>query len=1022
MKLIHLSDLHIRQCWPEEQDVVLDGFFDDLQKRSDLTSEETFIVFSGDMVQAGSSTDQYLEFERLFNSRLNDLGIKASNRICTPGNHDTCTKWLTENQTIHEAFVGSNPDERALNEYLRKPNHILTGKFENYLEFEGRFCERNSHRENIGGVGRLLNSEIGIYCLNTALLSSGGLKPSNGKYHDKGRLSVDTRGLHQWNQDQKCKIKILVMHHPLDWLTPWASHEVTSVAQQNFQLILSGHTHEQDILHYTFPKSSLVSVTAPPLFTSKSADLGYSIVSVCAERGVTEIEYRQWTRRRSFVSGVNFSDTDNGRISFIRKGGFIQERNTPSPTNDFLERYLSKRLDDALMSFSSQPRVWVEPLIQTQPEGSNNHAEDSEQATQITIEEIIKNPTSLLIKAPAQFGLSCLAHHLCLEAWKQETSLWLYIDSRTTKPDGAEKLLNTELELVGFESSDLSCLVIDSWSAHDAQHQKLLAKLCKIYPELPIVVMETMDDGRFFKRPIDLPREFRTLYLWTLRRENIRAVVSEYNLARHIGEDNAVLSRLTADLETLNLYRTPLNCLTILKVSEIDFDESPVNRTELIKRILFLLFNVDVIPKYKTRPDLKDCEYVLGRFCEEMIRNNFFTFSQEFFLQLLRDFCSEQVIDLEINVVFDVLFLNNIIIKTSNQYSFRYSYWIYYFSAQRMHQSQAFASFIFSEMRYARYPEIVEFYTGIDRRREDALTILTEHITNQSAVVAGKFGLPSGMNPYKFARWTPTAEAIEKMQTEISDGVSDSNLPTTIKDRYVDQYYDRSKPYSQEAMNILEEYSVLALMQSTRAGARALRNSDYAAPDTKRKLLDAILQSWEEISKLLFVLSPILAETGSASIDGAGFVLLGKFGDTPEQRFNSIIGCIPKNIVSWHKADLFSKKMGPLLKEKIESEDFGTKKHELIHLIIMERPRGWKLIIEDYITSCQKNSFYLFDVHKSLRHEYIYSYASHQTLTDIKYLLKKSLAKHQFGINNPGTKLINRLPDNVVPSRATLNP
>lgn len=1020
MKLIHLSDLHIRQGWPEEQDVVLDGFFEDLQKRPNLNSEETFIVFSGDLVQAGSSKEHYLEFERLFNSRLNGLGITAAKRICTPGNHDTCTRWLSENQTIHEPFVSSNPSERELNEYVRQPNHILSSKFENYIEFEERFCGRNSHQKDIGGAGYLLSDEVGVYCLNTALLSSGGLKPANGKYQDKGRLGVDTRGLHLWNREQKCKTKILVMHHPLDWLSDWANREITSVAQQHFQLILSGHTHAQDVLHYTFPKSSLVSVTAPPLFTSKAADLGYSIVSICAERGVTEIEYRQWTRRRNFVSGVSFSDTDNGRISFMRKGGFIQERNTPTPTNDFLERYLSKRLDDALMSFSSQPRVWVEPLVQTQPENSSGNGDKGEEATQVTVEDIIKRPRSTLIKAPAQFGLTCLAHHLCLEAWKQETSLWMYIDSRFTKPDGAEKLLKTELELIGFDNNDISCLVLDSWSDQESQHQKLLVKLCKLYPDLPILVLETTDDGRLFKKPIDLPRDFQTLYLWTLRRENIRAVVSEYNLSRNIGDDNAVLSRITADLETLNLYRTPLNCLTILKVSEVDFDESPVNRTELIKRILFLLFNVDVIPKYKSRPDLKDCEYVLGRLCEKMIRENFFTFSQESFLHILKEFCNEQVIDLEIGVVFDVLLLNNIIIKINNQYAFRYSYWIYYFSAQRMHQSQDFASFIFSEMRYARYPEIIEFYTGIDRRREDALNILADHITSQCAVVADKFGLPSGMNPYRFARWTPTPEAIEKMQTEISDGVHESNLPTTIKDRYVDQYYDRSKPYSQEALSILEEYSVLALMQSTRAGARALRNSDYAAPETKRKLLGAILQSWEEISKLLFVISPILAENGSASVDGAGFVLFGNFGDIPEKRFNSIIGCIPQNIVNWHRSDLFSKKMGPLLKERIEAEDFGIKKHELIYLIIRERPRDWKSIIEDYIASCQKNSFYLYDVHQALKHEYIYSYASNQTLAEIKFLLKKSLAKHQFGINNPSTKLINKLPDSVVPSRATI--
>src|SRR3989304_568791 len=117
-------------------------------------------------------------------------------------------------------------------------------------------------------------------------------------------------------------------------------------------------------------------------------------------------------------------------------------------------------------------------------------------------------------------------------------------------------------------------------------------------------------DERFIE-PADsrkLSREFDIFHLWTLRREHIRRVVVSYNRQKHIGDEEAVVARVATDLEVLNLHRTPLNCLTILKVSEVDFDDSPVNRTEMIHRVLFLLFNVDAIPNYKSRPDLKDCE------------------------------------------------------------------------------------------------------------------------------------------------------------------------------------------------------------------------------------------------------------------------------------------------------------------------------------------------------------------------------------------------------------------------------
>ena len=70
-----------------------------------------------------------------------------------------------------------------------------------------------------------------------------------------------------------------------------------------------------------------------------------------------------------------------------------------------------------------------------------------------------------------------------------------------------------------------------------------------------------------------------TLYLSTLSRGHIRKLISEYNKITFVGKTDMVLSRLISDLVTFNLPRTPLNCLTLLKAFEADFDESPINRT-----------------------------------------------------------------------------------------------------------------------------------------------------------------------------------------------------------------------------------------------------------------------------------------------------------------------------------------------------------------------------------------------------------------------------------------------------------
>ncbi len=125
----------------------------------------------------------------------------------------------------------------------------------------------------------------------------------------------------------------------------------------------------------------------------------------------------------------------------------------------------------------------------------------------------------------------------------------------------------------------------------------------------------------------------------------------------------------------------------------------------MIEKVLFVLFNMDGLPRYKTKPDLKDCEFVLGKYCERMIKNQRYSFSREEFIKELKSYCSEKLIDLEVELVFDILIANNIIVKHEIEFGFRSSFWIYYFAARRMHSEPLFAEYVFSSKIYISCPE-----------------------------------------------------------------------------------------------------------------------------------------------------------------------------------------------------------------------------------------------------------------------------------------------------------------------------
>ncbi len=1018
--IIHLSDFHHVVGQFENHSVVVEALFADLKRQLEqINAKRVYLVFSGDIAQAGGSPEQYTNFKNIYHERLCAVGIPKEQRICVPGNHDLSQDRVSKDYVLHEGVISQNLDEVKFNDFILGTPNVLTEKFEAYIDFETDFAKYGLGKNGITGAGWDLTDHIGVYCVNTSLCSSGGIFKDGTAVPDKGRLCIDTRSLHAWLQTSKTKWKILVMHHPLHWLSESSRKELAVLLKKNFTLRLYGHEHEQEKLHSLDTGKSLVECCAPALFSKKSDQLGYSIVTIDKELGPLELIYRQWTKHQTFVSGVDFANSDSGKVLF-QTSPLQQLQPLNVKGQDPVLKYFCKKLDDALVSFSGQPRVWVEPIIKTKPEVERDEAS----IEPVDLSELVAKPVSTIIYALPQFGLTCLAHYLVREAWKNRGALWLYFDVNELKPGTIKAAVAIELLEVMRTHSEVKCLVLDSVSLTTKDSWKIVGRFIEHFPGIPIICMYTLEPVSFSGEQLlapELPIKFQSLYLWTLSRSLIRGMISEYNDQIQVGEDNLVITKIVADLEMLNLHRTPLNCLTLLKVSEVDFDESPVNRSEMIKRVLFLLFNVDSIPTYIARPDLKDCEFVLGYFCETLLKRNTYTFSRVHFLNVLQQCCREGLIDLEVHVVFDVLSANNILVPRDGQFTFKFTFWIYYFAAVRMHHDKLFASFMLSEFRYANIPELIEFYTGIDRQRGDALEILTQDLSNIRLQVEEKCGLPKNMDPYRFAQWNPSEIDLEKMKNEIEDGVRESNLPSEIKDRFADQGYDPKRPYDQ-SVNLLTEQSVVALMQALRAASKALRNSDYVVPASKRALLEEILKCWEQLTMVLLVVMPILADKGQATFDGASFVLDGDFGSTMKERVLKILMEIPGNVVKWSRDDLHSQKMGPLFLDVFSKEHIELRKHVLALLLISQRPRGWREAIQAYISSIPKNSFYLLDVYRTLRTQYRFRYVSNATLKDIEYLIRMTATKHVTGAKEPGVKLIKKIIDKltgepVIPER-----
>ncbi|MBP3456342.1 MAG: hypothetical protein J6K38_08805 [Alistipes sp.] len=681
---------------------------------------------------------------------------------------------------------------------------------------------------------------------------------------------------------------------------------------------------------------------------------------------------------------------------------------------------LEERLNSALQLFSGQPRIWIDPIISSKQDISIHPDENYED--RVDVNTIIDSPTSLIISAPPQFGLTCLSHYMIYEAWRRK-KLWIYVDAKKVKAHNVSTYINNEFVQLGIDiQTNIECIILDEWCPSENGALKKLKAICDAYSDIPIILMRTLEESKFLKErqeEIKINREFTPLFLLPMTRNQVRTFVQEYNQETHIADDEVLLDKVVNDLATLNIHRTPHNCLTLLKVDEKKFDNNPVNRSQMLEDVLYVLFEFTDLPRYDSKPDVKDCQFVLGCFCEILIKENRFCFTKDDFLKRTREYSASNMIDIDVKIVFDILYQNNIISDTDNQLTFKSAFWLLYFAARRMHVNPDFAEYIFKSKKYLDYPEIIEFYTGIDRNRNDALNILLKDIQETCDVVFTRISIPDTINPYRLARWHPDIEHIEKMQQELSDTVMSSGLPEAIKDKYQDFGYNQLTPYNQNVVihDFFEEYYVYNLMQEIKSSSRALRNSDYANVEIKKQLLDEVLRGWLQISKVLFALVPILATKGRAEYGGAGFLLSDNFGETEEVRARNILFVILTNVVGFFKDDIYSSKISPLLYDAFEHPTSPLIKQQLALLFIICRPRNWYNYIGKYIISLSKDSFFLFEILNEMRAQYKFGFIEENDSQILSTLIRKSLAKHMLGINNPSPGQMKQIPNSYMPKR-----
>lgn len=987
--IIFISDIHLTGNKPENEGKVINAFCEDVKKQLlAIPHEEVFVLIGGDLVQAADNAYSYILFWEKILSRLLSYGINKRNIICIPGNHDAQRGWVEENIDVYAPFIDKQYDEDKFNDLVNSNQaELFTKKFKNYSDFVTSRLEMQKF--DVVGFPIEMNDDWSVYCMNTALSTFTGLEDSDYPHlkDDTKRLNIDTRRLYEW-LEVNCKKKILLMHHPMEYLSEQADIELRKLVKLKFDLVLTGHTHRQDLLCNDNGKDSYIWCQAPQLYTDKHDKLGYCIIELCGS-AVERIIYRQWySSRNSFRAGLDFTEEEDG---------IVKIKNQPIEVIDPIRMKLEEKFNDTMAVYGDNSLVWIDRYFSMNRfdrtfrfKKNNLYSED----------EIIDARKSIKIMTPAQYGLSSFAWHFLLRLWKEQKKFGLYVDCRLIKRGKTEKTIARQLDEFGVRVSDVKWLVFDNWNMSNKDAKQILTYANTEFPEVPIMILCPMLEKSFvdIENISNLEFSIVNMYMAPMQMAQLRAIVDAYNTKRNIGESELILKRLNDDIQNFNMHRTPLNCISLLEVfSSSQFDENPVNRTAMVEKLLRIIFENETVPSFKSLPDVKDCEFAIGFYCEQMIRTEEYYFNSQHFYDTITDFCKKQKITLDIHYLFEILLNNQIICQYDHDlYGFRFAFWVYYFAAMRMTKSEDFAHFILTKENYLHYPEIMEFYTGSDRTRNDAADIVAKDIKKVTDSVHEKVGIPEGMNPFKLLRLQTSDDQVEKAISHLDDNLKKSRLPNNIKDALADKEYNPSTPYYQEVRKVWENYSVNYLQEMISVASKTLRNSDYIKPDLKEQLFVAITEAWYNTIRVVYLMAPALAYEGKAGYDDFRLQLSESFQeykDNPQRLLINVISNIPFNILKWYKDDIYSSKLADLIFDRIHAENNHVIKHVLVSLTIYEQPERWNIEVEKYLADLDRNSFYFADTIHALEAMYANGVMSEQNIAKTRNLILLAYTK-----------------------------
>jgi hypothetical protein len=549
------------------------------------------------------------------------------------------------------------------------------------------------------------------------------------------------------------------MHHPLDWLSEVERETITSHIQNEFDIVLVGHMHENMTSVQTgLNNASMFTNIAPSGLNDirteqKSFANGFTVIDYDPNKKSIYCEYLKYNHSKTeFV--INTDIADNGKFYIeIPKGKTVKDINMIKTVLDHIKEDHFPEMDAHLIGHKAdkiQTSLKDSFILPPLDNGTKNENQDDVEKI-LELKEVLKDKSNYMFFGGQETGKTTFLYRLIREFVDEYDFIGkipVYIDIEEV---GNKEIQTCIREYLGCGSRDVAKLLedglivilLDNLNYLKNGNSQLLKKVDRFFNEwnkiegqnstreLRLIASSIIDISGIIPTDfIDLCKiPFKTFFIGSLKTKEIKQLMKIWLPEEEELQSDERLEKLINGFKSYALPSTAMSVSLFLWSME-NKDKKPINHAVLLEIYIEILLEKLAIDNiYREKFDFTNKTQLLAKIAEEMLsvdKPNYSILYSEF-VTIIEKYLESVGFDFDASKIVEYFLERKLFVKHQvNRIKFTYSCYFHFFIAKRMVFDKDFKSYVMHPDKYYKFHKEIDYYTALTRSDKELLVTIID--------------------------------------------------------------------------------------------------------------------------------------------------------------------------------------------------------------------------------------------------------------------------------------------------------